>query len=46
MTNALRTANIKNIEITDPIFGYYVSIISESILPLPMERFERWRRYH
>lgn len=33
MTNVLRTANIKNIEITDPIFGYYVSIISESILP-------------
>jgi len=33
MTNTLHTSNIKNIEITDPIFGHYVSIISESILP-------------
>ncbi len=33
MANKLRTSNIQKIEITDPLFGRYVSMIAESILP-------------
>lgn len=33
MANAIRPANIRQIEITDPLFGRYVSMIAESILP-------------
>ena len=33
MANKLRTSNIRQIEITDPLFGRYVSMIAEAILP-------------
>ena len=33
MANTLRPSNIRHITITDPLFGRYVSIIAESILP-------------
>jgi hypothetical protein len=33
MANKLRPSNIHQIEITDPLFGRYVSMIAESILP-------------
>lgn len=33
MANKLRPSNIQKIEITDPLFGRYVSMIAESILP-------------
>lgn len=33
MANKLRPVNIRQIEITDPLFGRYVSMIAESILP-------------
>ena len=33
MANKLHTSNIQHIEITDPFFGRYVSMIAESILP-------------
>ena len=33
MAKKLHPSNIRNIEITDPLFGHYVSIIAEAILP-------------
>ena len=33
MANKLHPSNIQHIEITDPLFGRYVSMIAESILP-------------
>ena len=33
MANKLHPSNIRQIEITDPLFGRYVSMIAESILP-------------
>ncbi len=33
MANKLRPSNIQKIEITDPLFGRYVSMIAEAILP-------------
>ena len=33
MANKLRPSNIRQIEITDPLFGRYVSMIAEAILP-------------
>ena len=33
MANKLRPSNIRKIEITDPLFGRYVSMIAEAILP-------------
>lgn len=37
MSNTLHPANISRIEITDPFFGTYVSMIADSILPLQWE---------